>query len=340
MFRSIIILIGLLILVAGTALAQDAAEERTLFVGPSRVICIGLTPQYCLQVKENADDGYTLLYDSISGFEYEPGYAYELQVSVTEVEDPPADASNLNYTLIEVVSKIRALEHNLWLLDSYRNADGDLVAIVPDSEITLEFADLGVNGSAGCNGYFGSVTAEGSSITISEVFSNLLLCSQDDLMNQEAAYLHLLPTVAAYEIADDQLRMTNTEGDVVLTFSLSEPAPLVGTNWVLTSYLVGGDAVAVVLPDVEVTAVFDAVGGLSGSGGCNNYSASYTADDGIINIGPAASTRMACSPTDVMGQESAYFAAMENVVFYQIRASTLNMLDATGNVLLSYIASG
>ena len=48
---------------------------------------------------------YGLFYDQIEGFNYEEGYEYEIVVEVTKVENPPADASSLKYTLIEVVSK-------------------------------------------------------------------------------------------------------------------------------------------------------------------------------------------------------------------------------------------
>ena len=51
------------------------------------------------------ENDYTLFYDAIAGFEFEPGYEYELLVQVDPVENPPADASNLQYTLIEEVSK-------------------------------------------------------------------------------------------------------------------------------------------------------------------------------------------------------------------------------------------
>jgi heat shock protein HslJ len=232
----------------------------------------------------------------------------------------------------------RVLESNQWLLESYRNAEGAMVDTLADTPVTLEFTFDGIGGSAGCNSYFGGVTLDGSAITISDIISTLMLCAPDNLMNQEAAYLQTLATVAAYTITDDQLQMTNAAGEMVLTFTASEPEPLIGTNWVLTSYLVGGDAVAGVLPDVEVTAMFDAQGGLSGSAGCNSYSAGYTDADGMLSVGPAVSTRMACAPESVMGQEIAYLSALENIVFYQIRANRLDLLDANGSVLLSFQA--
>lgn len=82
------------------------AVEKTLYIGPERVECdAGAGTMMCMQVKENPDDEYTLFYNQIEGFEYEEGYEYELIVSEEKVENPPADASALKYTLVEEVSK-------------------------------------------------------------------------------------------------------------------------------------------------------------------------------------------------------------------------------------------
>ena len=40
------------------------------------------------------------------GFQFEPGYQYQLSVSTEQLTDVPADASSLRYQLIKVVSKV------------------------------------------------------------------------------------------------------------------------------------------------------------------------------------------------------------------------------------------
>ncbi len=42
---------------------------------------------------------------AIEGFEYELGFIYDLQVLITEIENPPADAPNTKTTLIKTLSK-------------------------------------------------------------------------------------------------------------------------------------------------------------------------------------------------------------------------------------------
>lgn len=84
---------------------EATPEESTLFVGPERVPCEGEGPQECYQVKETPEGEWELFYDEIEGFQWEPGFIYELRVNIYQVENPPAGGSSLRYELVEVVSK-------------------------------------------------------------------------------------------------------------------------------------------------------------------------------------------------------------------------------------------
>jgi len=67
--------------------------------------CEGAAPQTCLQVSEAADGEYEFFYDSIEGFDPQPGTSYVVDVEVIEIENPPADGSSLRYILIDVVEQ-------------------------------------------------------------------------------------------------------------------------------------------------------------------------------------------------------------------------------------------
>ena len=95
-----------------------ATIERTLYVGPVLVDCVGVGPQKCMLVKENPEDAHEMFYDPIEGLEYREGYEYELLVGIDRVENPPADASSLRYTLIEELIRKPSLEGRLWTLVS------------------------------------------------------------------------------------------------------------------------------------------------------------------------------------------------------------------------------
>lgn len=91
----------------GTTPAASAADEKTFIVGPQTADCTGVAPMKCLQVKEKPTDNWSNFYTNIEGFTYEPGYEYVLKVKTEKVENVPADASSIKYTLIKQVSKTK-----------------------------------------------------------------------------------------------------------------------------------------------------------------------------------------------------------------------------------------
>ena len=93
--------------VLGAALTgcSESTDTTRLWIGPERVECEGVAPMMCLQVAESEDGDYRLFYDTIEGFDYQEGTSYVIDVSITEVENPPADASSLQYTLVEIVEE-------------------------------------------------------------------------------------------------------------------------------------------------------------------------------------------------------------------------------------------
>lgn len=95
--------------------AAQKGVEKIVYVGPSKVNCVGVAPQKCLQIKEGSLDGnWQNYYSSIAGFDYEPGYTYKLRILEEKVENPPADASSLKWTLISIESKTPETTRALW----------------------------------------------------------------------------------------------------------------------------------------------------------------------------------------------------------------------------------
>ena len=101
----ILLIVFSLSLVSVFTPAIYAEEIKTIFVGPELMDCVGIGPQKCMLVRESPDKKWTYFYDNINGFDFEKGYEYELQVQITQIDNPPADASSLRYELVEITSK-------------------------------------------------------------------------------------------------------------------------------------------------------------------------------------------------------------------------------------------
>ncbi len=99
-------------------------------------------------------------------------------------------------------------------------------------------------------------------------------------------------------------QVTEVGSEDVGTVSLDD---LLGTNWILADFNFDQQPV---LADTQITANF-ADGQISGSAGCNNYSASVGSDSGQnLTVGSAISTQMAC-PDPIMNQELQYLTALQ-----------------------------
>ncbi|MCU0506966.1 MAG: META domain-containing protein [Anaerolineae bacterium] len=228
-----------------------------------------------------------------------------------------------------------ALEGVRWILVSYRDKAGDLADALPDAPTTAEFAAGKVGGSAGCNNYTASYTVDGEKLTIDQAASTMMMCEQE-IMDQEMAFLTNLQAVAEYAVDAAQLTLFDDLGAPVLVFNAEQPRSIVGA-WVMTSYNNGRGGFQSALADVQVTAVFDAEGKLTGNAGCNNYNASYTVDGDKIDIGPAITTRMSCAP-DIMTQEAAYLKALEASAVFAIQGDELVLRDDKGAAQVGYLA--
>ena len=165
------------------------------------------------------------------------------------------------------------IEGTLWALDTYLNSEGDLVDVLPDSDITAELLEGQLAGSAGCNRYFSAYQLSGNSLTFGQVGSTEMFCMAEGLMEQETDYLAALQLAASYQIANDALIITDAEGNTILTYSQVKPAPLTETTWILTGYNNGKDAVTSLLTDTAITAIFTKDGVVAGLAGCNTTTA-------------------------------------------------------------------
>ncbi|MEJ2735209.1 MAG: transporter substrate-binding domain-containing protein, partial [Anaerolineae bacterium] len=129
---------------------------------------------------------------------------------------------------------------------------------------------------------------------------------------------------------------------VVVLLTGEDGDELAGTQWQVRSYYDPPVASGMASPagGAQLTAEFTAgeaagEGMVSGSAGCNNYTADYTVDGDSLSIGPAAATRMFCE--GLMDQETAFLAAMQSASSFKLETEHLHILDTQGQVVVDFI---
>lgn len=108
------------------------SDGDVLYLDHFKTECFGIILSLCERSKSSPDDEWTLFYDNIESFEYEWGYSYKLAITTEEIENPPEDASSTEYTLVNVLSKVREAETSVFDLSVSRTSSERLIEKVSD----------------------------------------------------------------------------------------------------------------------------------------------------------------------------------------------------------------
>ncbi|MCM2466729.1 META domain-containing protein [Methanoculleus oceani] len=232
-----------------------------------------------------------------------------------------------------------------WNLIAFRADNGSVIASQNGAEPLIIFGESGtLTGSAGCNLYSATYRINGSAISVEPVVATAAYpASEQGLSQQESRYRELLVAAASYRVEGDELVISGPSGKELLVFLRAEQpesVPLLATTWQLTRYTTGGgSAVASPIPGTNVTLAFDPDGTLSGSAGCNAYSAPYRVNETGIAVERVIATKASCSePAGIMEQEGAYLDLLRSAAGYRIVGGTLAVIDGNGRAILFYKA--
>lgn len=105
-----------------------------------------------------------------------------------------------------------SLEGKAWSLTAFNNGQ-NLVSVLPDTQINVEFKDANISGTSGCNRYSGSFQQNGQKLTFDPLVSTEMYCGEPaGVMEQETAYLNALSKVARYTIDGNRLTLFDADG--------------------------------------------------------------------------------------------------------------------------------
>lgn len=112
-----------------------------------------------------------------------------------------------------------AVEGKTWLLTSIQMGDA-AQPVLQGTNISATFDSTKdqVNGSAGCNHYFGGYELKGSKLSISAPIGRTEMWCETPagVMEQEDLFLTILATAQSVEVAGDQLRLSCSDGQVLI----------------------------------------------------------------------------------------------------------------------------
>lgn len=111
-----------------------------------------------------------------------------------------------------------------WTASMVNNNLEAVTSLAEGTAITANFTENGeLTGSAGCNNYMTSYTLDGQNITIEPPASTRKLCSEPEgIMEQEAAFLALLPQAATYSVSGNSLELRTADGALIVSLSAAQ----------------------------------------------------------------------------------------------------------------------
>ncbi len=328
-------ILSLLLLVVLFSCSTTKNNEFTYWVNSSKVDCMGVAPMKCLQVQKSeklSESAWESFFAPIEGFDFEPGYIYKLRVKEEKIplDQVPADASSIKYTLVEVLEKQldhKALVAGEWLLARINKGPINRSVALPTININLD--EMRVSGSGGCNTYSGPLEElTQKTIQFGNIVSTRKACMN---RNIEPEYLKALGAIKTFEIKQSMLVFYDEKGDELLAFIAKKKQINQRLNdiWALES--IQGEVLANVKnrPMIEIhLAEMRAMG----NDGCNHFRGKINKlDETDLEFGVFAGTKKMCPNMKIPDQ---FNKIIQQVKKYKLENLHLFLLDKDGKELM------
>jgi len=207
---------NLVIILILNFVANACDETKTIYVADHLADCVGVAPQKCMLIKETLQDDWQYFYDKIQGFDFEEGYNYQLKVKIETVKNPPADASGIKYTLIEVLAKEKSISkkpvsiNNQWKVITMKDID----VLDKNPMITFDSQEKRISGFSGCNNFFGDFDPDSNELSLSKMGMTRKMCPD---MKLENTFINNLRDSQTFNIENDRLLFYDKDQRVIIT---------------------------------------------------------------------------------------------------------------------------
>jgi heat shock protein HslJ len=200
-------------------------------------------------------------------------------------------------------------------------------ALVPGSQVRLDFAGGTLSISGGCNGMSGSYTlSEAAELGTGTLSSTLMGCSQP-LMDQDkwlSDTVFSAPLVASVDGNTLTLSRAGLQLELTDRASVEPDASLQGTAWQLDGIRTGETMASVPSGQTTPTLSITTDGTVTVHTGCNSGGGSATVSGSTITFGPLRTTKKAC-PEAEQQTESAVLTVLRGTVSWSITEQTLTL---------------
>ncbi|MFJ9767935.1 META domain-containing protein [Streptomyces erythrochromogenes] len=204
----------------------------------------------------------------------------------------------------------------------------------------IDLGEKEAKGNYGCNGFTAGVSFAGTdAVTVTPGASTTMACAD---MEFETAFAKLLTGRLTIDRGPDRLTLKTADGSTIaMTPAPATPdASLTAVEWTVQS-LISGTTVSSLPAGATGSARFtvDADLSVSGTLGCNRFSAQVTRDGDRLTFGPLTTTRMACDGPagEVEAKLTDLFAS--GPLTSRIEGRRLTLTAADGKGLIAEAAS-
>lgn len=313
----------------------QAQSIKKITINDQTVPCIGVVPMECMQIQYENETDWTLFYNSIEGFSYEPGYYYELLIQEHKLplNQVPADASSLHYRLEKVLSKIKtsnAIDNTKWVLTEVQGE------IVTDNApyIIYDKQNKVLVGNSGCNTIRIPLLQATESIWTTGFGMATFMTCDEARMHLEHRFLETIQNQQfEVKVKQNQLHLY-VNGKSVLTFKKLDQDNsalhfISKNNWKLIQ--MNGDNSKKYNQNICIDFTSHKI---YGNAGCNGFGGSfiYNPSKGTLAFGPLAQTELTCESIQI---EQEFLDILQNSpLHFDVAEQTLNFYHNDKLVLM------